>query len=109
MKAVKWARKYGLRINLDLHCVPGGQNPWNHSVSTTWYLVDRCSRHLQGRMGPIAMLNGPMGFANAERSIDYIRIIAEFIAQPQYRDVVVMFGITNEPQAAVLGKENLQR
>lgn len=49
------------------------------------------------------MLNGPMGYANAQRSLDYIRILAEFISQPEYKDVVAMFGITNEPQASVLG------
>jgi aryl-phospho-beta-D-glucosidase BglC (GH1 family) len=26
LKAIKWARKYGLRINLDLHALPGSQN-----------------------------------------------------------------------------------
>jgi len=25
LKALKWSRKYGLRINLDLHSVPGSQ------------------------------------------------------------------------------------
>lgn len=25
LKAIKWARKYGLRVNLDLHAVPGSQ------------------------------------------------------------------------------------
>lgn len=50
-----------------------------------------------------------MGFANAQRSLDYIRIIAEFISQPEYRDVVVMFGITNEPQAPVVGKNALSK
>lgn len=28
LKAVEWCRKYGLRINLDLHAVPGSQNGW---------------------------------------------------------------------------------
>jgi glucan 1,3-beta-glucosidase len=55
------------------------------------------------------MLNGPMGLANAQRSLDYIRIIAEFILQPQYQDVVTMFGITNEPQEAVVGLDQLSR
>lgn len=54
------------------------------------------------------MLNGPMGYANAQRSLDYIRVIAEFISQPEYRDVVAMFGITNEPQASTIGKSQLQ-
>jgi len=50
-----------------------------------------------------------MGFANAQRSLDYIRIIAEFISQPEYRDVVVMFGITNEPQGPTVGQDALSR
>ena len=50
-----------------------------------------------------------MGLANAERSLDYIRVLAEFISQPQYRDVVTMFGITNEPQGSTVGIDNLSR
>lgn len=91
MKAIRWARKYGLRINIDLHALPGSQNGWNHS----------------GRLGTIGLLNGPMGFANAQRSLDIIRVIAEFISQPQYRDVVSMFGFINEPQGSVVGQDAL--
>ncbi|KAL4065459.1 glycoside hydrolase family 5 protein [Scleroderma citrinum] len=93
LKAIQWARKYGIRINLDLHALPGSQNGWNHS----------------GKLGTINVLNGAMGFANAQRSLDYIRIIAEFISQPEYQDVVVMFGITNEPEAPVMGQSALSR
>ena len=93
LKAIQWARKYGLRINLDLHALPGSQNGWNHS----------------GRLGRVNFLNGPMGLANAQRSLDYIRIFAEFISQPQYRDVVTMFGIMNEPQGSIMGRENLDK
>jgi glucan 1,3-beta-glucosidase len=50
-----------------------------------------------------------MGLANAQRSLDYIRVIAEFISQKQYQDVVTIFGITNEPQGPTIGMENLQR
>ena len=91
LKAIQWARKYGLRINLDFHAVPGSQNGWNHS----------------GRFGSINLLNGPMGCANAQRTLDYIRVLAEFISQPQYRDVVTMFGIVNEPAGTVIGHEVL--
>ena len=28
LKAVEWARKYGIRIYLDLHSLPGSQNGW---------------------------------------------------------------------------------
>lgn len=93
LKAIQWARKYGLRINLDLHAVPGSQNGWNHS----------------GRLGTIGFLNGPMGYANAQRTLNYIRIIAEFISQPQYKDVVPIFGILNEPQASTIGQDPLSR
>jgi glucan 1,3-beta-glucosidase len=81
LKAVEWARKYGLRINLDLHAVPGSQNGWNHS----------------GKFGSINFLSGVMGVANAQRTLDYIRILAEFISQPEYAPVIPFFGILNEP------------
>ncbi|KAH9857051.1 glycoside hydrolase [Lenzites betulinus] len=93
LKAVQWARKYGIRINIDLHALPGSQNGWNHS----------------GRLGDINVLLGPMGIPNAERALDYIRIIAEFISQPEYRDVITMFGITNEPFGPTIGKDAIQR
>lgn len=44
LKAITWARKYGLRVNLDLHAIPGSQNGWNHS----------------GRTGGVNFLNGVM-------------------------------------------------
>lgn len=50
-----------------------------------------------------------MGLANAQRSLDYIRILAEFISQPEYRDVVTMFGITNEPAGTTVGLDALSR
>ncbi|TFK29814.1 exo-beta-1,3-glucanase [Coprinopsis marcescibilis] len=93
LKAIKWARKYGLRINLDLHAVPGSQNGWNHS----------------GKLGTIGFLNGPMGYANAQRTLDIIRVLAEFISQPQYKDVVTMFGILNEPLGEPMGRDQLTR
>ncbi|KZV99347.1 glycoside hydrolase [Exidia glandulosa HHB12029] len=86
LKAFKWARKYGLRVNLDLHTMPGecksSQNGWNHS----------------GKSGPMNWMNGVMGYANAQRSLTYMRIITEFISQKEYKDVVPIFGIVNEPQ-----------
>ncbi|KAI0302303.1 glycoside hydrolase family 5 protein [Multifurca ochricompacta] len=86
-----WARKYGLRIYLDLHTVPGSQNGYNHS----------------GKGGQINFLNGIMGIANAQRTLDYIRIITEFISQPEYRNVVPMFGIINEALVTTIGKDQM--
>lgn len=88
LKAIQWARKYGIRLNLDLHTVPGSQNGWNHS----------------GRLGQINFMGGPMGLANAQRALDYIRTLTQFIVQPEYAPVIQMFGFINEPNANALGK-----
>ncbi|KAJ7689209.1 hypothetical protein B0H14DRAFT_3051168 [Mycena olivaceomarginata] len=43
----------------------------------------------------INFFNGPMGFANAQRMLDYI-VIVEFISQPEDKDSIPMFEIVNE-------------
>lgn len=48
-----------------------------------------------------------MGLANAQRTLNYIRIFAEFISQPEYANVVPMFGIMNEPLVGIIGQETL--
>ncbi|KAJ7639881.1 hypothetical protein B0H17DRAFT_1149170 [Mycena rosella] len=91
VRLLGWARKYGLRVNLDLHTVPGSQNGYNHS----------------GKLGQVNFLNGIMGVANAQRALDYIRTITEFISQPEWRDVVPMFGIVNEALMSTIGRDQL--
>jgi aryl-phospho-beta-D-glucosidase BglC (GH1 family) len=63
--------------------MPGSQNGWNHS----------------GKTGAINFLMSAMGLANAQRGLGYIRYITEFITQPQYSNLIPIFGIINEPQA----------
>ncbi|GJN94706.1 hypothetical protein Rhopal_007797-T1 [Rhodotorula paludigena] len=92
LKAFEWARKYGLRINLDFHALPGSQNGNNHS----------------GRQGSINVLNGAMGVANAQRALNYIRTMVEFISQPEYTNVVPMFTVMNEPSAGTMGVDALR-
>ncbi|KZV89886.1 glycoside hydrolase [Exidia glandulosa HHB12029] len=82
LKAFKWARKYGIRINLDLHTMPGSQNGLNHS----------------GKKGYVAWMSSVMGFANYQRSMNFIRGVTEFISQDEYKMLVPLFGIVNEPQ-----------
>ena len=48
-----------------------------------------------------------MGLANAQRMVNYIRIFTEFIAQPEYTNVVPVFGIINEALSGTVGKESL--
>jgi glucan 1,3-beta-glucosidase len=52
-------------------------------------------------------MNGIMGIANAQRTLDYIRIITEFISQPEYRNVVPLFGIVNEALVGTIGQDEM--
>ena len=48
-----------------------------------------------------------MGFANAQRMLNYIRIFIEFVSQPEYVDVIPMFGIVNEALSGMIGVPTL--
>ena len=86
LRGIEYARKYGLRVNLDLHGIPGSQNGWNHS----------------GRQGPIGWLNGTDGSTNAQRSLDLHTQLATFFAQPRYSNIIVIYGLVNEPKMTEL-------
>jgi len=49
-----------------------------------------------------------MGLANAQRALNYIRIFTEFFSQPEWKDVVLMFGIMNEPGIDKIGDATMQ-
>ncbi|KAJ3535923.1 hypothetical protein NMY22_g6264 [Coprinellus aureogranulatus] len=87
LRTIEWARKYGLRVVVDLHAVPGSQNGLNHS----------------GRLGTINFLSGNMGIANAERTLYYLRVLTEYFSQPQYKNVVQAIALVNEPLAGDIG------
>ncbi|KAJ7639059.1 glycoside hydrolase family 5 protein [Roridomyces roridus] len=91
LRMLEWARKYGMRVCLDLHTIPGSQNGYNHS----------------GRLSPVNFLSGNMGLANAQRTLYYIRVLTEFISQPAYRDLIPIFGIVNEALLGVIGRDQL--
>ncbi|KAI5790375.1 glycoside hydrolase superfamily [Pyronema domesticum] len=82
LRAIEWAREFGLRVKLDLHSVPGGANGWNHS----------------GRLGPIGWLMGPKGDENGKRTLEIHAQLSEFFAQPRYKNIVTMYGLVNEPK-----------
>lgn len=86
LRGVEYARKYGLRVNLDLHGLPGSQNGWNHS----------------GRQGTIGWLNGTDGSLNAQRSLDIHTQLSTFFAQPRYKNVLTIYGLVNEPKMTSL-------
>ena len=86
LRGIEYARKYGLRVNLDLHAVPGSQNGWNHS----------------GRQGMVGWLNGTDGALNGQRSLDLHNQLSTFFAQPRYKNVIAIYGLVNEPKMTVL-------
>ena len=86
IRGIEWARKHGLRVNLDLHALPGSQNGWNHS----------------GRQGAINWLAGSDGATNGQRSLDIHGQLSTFFAQPRYKNVIGLYGLVNEPKMIVL-------
>ncbi|KAL9604638.1 MAG: hypothetical protein Q9219_000358 [cf. Caloplaca sp. 3 TL-2023] len=86
LRAIEYCRKYGLRVNLDLHALPGSQNGWNHS----------------GRQGAIGWLDGTDGSLNAQRSLDIHTQLSTFFAQPRYKNVITIYGLANEPKMIAL-------
>ncbi|KAK8084727.1 hypothetical protein PG997_005998 [Apiospora hydei] len=82
LRAIEWCRKYGLRVKLDLHALPGSQNGWNHS----------------GRLGDIRWLNGTDGTMNRQRSLDVHDRLSKFFAQDRYKNVIAFYGLANEPR-----------
>lgn len=88
LRGIEYARQHGLRVNLDLHALPGSQNGWNHS----------------GRQGPIGWLNGTDGALNAQRSLDLHTQLSTFFAQPRYQNVVTIYGLVNEPKMTALSQ-----
>jgi glucan 1,3-beta-glucosidase len=85
LRGIEWARKYGLRVNLDLHAVPGSQNGWNHS----------------GKQGPVNWIIGPNGPANAQLTLDLHKQLSQFFAQDRYKNVIAFYGQVNEPSAGI--------
>ncbi|KAJ7624672.1 glycoside hydrolase superfamily [Roridomyces roridus] len=48
-----------------------------------------------------------MGVANAQRALDYIRTITEFISQPEWKNLIPVFGIVNEALLHTIGRPQL--
>lgn len=86
LRGIEWARRYGLRVNLDLHGLPGSQNGWNHS----------------GRQGLIRWMNGTDGALNVQRSLDIHDQLSQFFAQERYANVLSHYGLANEPRMTYL-------
>ncbi|EAW06620.1 putative exo-beta-1,3-glucanase [Aspergillus clavatus NRRL 1] len=91
LRAIEYCRKYGLRVKLDPHGIPGSQNGWNHS----------------GRQGAIGWLNGTDGELNRKRSLEVHDQVSKFFAQDRYKNVVTIYGLVNEPLMLSLSVEDV--
>lgn len=88
LRGIEWARKYGIRVVLDLHTVPGSQNGWNHS----------------GREGYPLWLNSTNsnGALYGNESLDLHKQLGAFFAQDRYKNIISMYGLVNEPKMLTL-------
>ena len=60
-----------------------------------------------GKQDAFNFLNGTMGYANAQRTLNYIRIFTEFISQPEYVNLIPMVGVIDDPVGRTIGRETL--
>ncbi|KAI9254464.1 glycoside hydrolase superfamily [Phascolomyces articulosus] len=94
MKGIRWARKYGLRVMVELHTAPGSQNGWNHS----------------GRKGQVRWLNGTDGEMYGQLTMDTVTKMMEFFFdKPGYEHVVPIFGVLNEPAIYRVDKDRAKQ
>lgn len=91
LRAIEYCRENGLRVNLDLHSLPGSQNGWAHS----------------GHQGDIGWILGPNGATNAQRSLDIHNQLSQFFAQDRYKNVVTIYGLVNEPKMLVIPPQSV--
>jgi len=49
-----------------------------------------------------------MGITNAQRTLNYIRTIVEFISQDQYKNVAAMFMPVNEAYLTSIGEQQMR-
>ncbi len=91
LRGIEYARQNGLRVNLDLHSLPGSQNGWAHS----------------GHQGDINWILGTDGATNAQRSLDIHNQLSQFFAQDRYKNVVTIYGLVNEPKMLVIPPDSV--
>jgi hypothetical protein len=123
LRLLQWCKKYGIRVNLALIVVPGSANgayPLTSPLRLSTYPDWECSTSLilitvlvlgfnyGGKTDSLNFLRGAMGLANAQRTLYHIKTLAEFVSQPEWRTVVPMLSILNEPLAPLIGMDRLR-
>ena len=49
-----------------------------------------------------------MGLSNAQRALYHIRVLAEFVSQPEWTNVVPMLSILEAPRDEAIGYETMR-
>jgi len=78
IKACEWARTHGLQVMIDLHGAPGSQNGNDHSGQSgeiRWFYSDE----------------------NIARTVSVLGQIARFANAPEWREVISIIQLINEP------------
>ncbi|PWZ00878.1 glycoside hydrolase [Testicularia cyperi] len=82
-EGVQLAKKYGLKVWIDLHGVPGSQNGFDNS----------------GRSGPVNWANNPSYYTQTQYAFN--RLVTEFV-QDDYLGTVTAIEAVNEPKGNVV-------
>ncbi|KAK0543156.1 hypothetical protein OC845_006264 [Tilletia horrida] len=77
-QVVRWAGKHNVRVIVDLHSLPGGQNGYDHS----------------GKTGQNLWASNQTYF---DRSLAIVKIIASEFSKPEYGSTVIAIEPVNEP------------
>ncbi|ORX62582.1 glycoside hydrolase [Hesseltinella vesiculosa] len=95
LRGIEWAKKYGLRVMIELHTAAGSQNGWNHS----------------GREGRIRWLVDPIdGEYFAQEAIEAVKDVVDYFytnqTMPGQNELLIpMIGVLNEPAIMMLPHE----
>lgn len=88
VRFVGWARRYGIKVWIDLHTACGTQTGFDMTSGESMPEIQDCSNH---------WTNSPV---KVERSLKAVKDMAQAVMDDNLRDVVTGFGIMNEPSAA---------
>ncbi|KAJ1994191.1 hypothetical protein H4R33_000359 [Dimargaris cristalligena] len=90
VKAVGWAKRYNLKVIIDVHGQPGSQNGFDNS----------------GIRGDV---NWQKKEENLRRSLSVVKRLAAFFSHPQFHNVVTMIQPVNEPANWALDKTKIRQ
>ncbi|KAJ1323933.1 glucan 1,3-beta-glucosidase [Microdochium nivale] len=93
LRGLEWCRKYGLRVKLDLHALPGSQNGWNHSGRS----MAKGGNWILGTDS----VAGAGKMLNRKRSLEIHDKLSKFFGQDRYRNLVAFYGLANEPAKTI--------